>query len=61
MKQAEVFMKLVENAFNYSVLGRLGFDTMAALVSRLEGFTAEYGVLDDIIATLNEWVSEGGK
>lgn len=59
MKQAEVFMKLVENAFNYSVLGRLGFDTMAALVSRLEGFTAEYGALDDIIATLNEWVSEG--
>lgn len=59
LKQADVFMRLVDNAFNYSILGRLGFQTMSRMVDDIEGFSAEYDDLDDIIRALDRWVGEG--
>lgn len=45
MDRALAFMRLVENAFNYAVFGRQGFDMLGALVDRSQCFTFEYGDL----------------
>ncbi|MEW6513478.1 MAG: HprK-related kinase A [Pseudomonadota bacterium] len=52
LARSEVFMKLVENAFNYSLLGEIGFSTLGRIVDGAEGVVAEYGSLEDIIRTL---------
>ena len=36
-------MQLVENAFNYSVHGRVGFDVIADVVERCECLSLAYG------------------
>lgn len=45
MDRALAFMRLVENAFNYAVFGRQGFEMLGALVDRSQCFTFEYGDL----------------
>jgi hypothetical protein len=52
--KAEAFMHLAGHAFNYSLLGRQGFDANAALVDDCECWTYEYSKLDDAIATFAE-------
>jgi len=52
--KADVFMALVDNAFNYSILGARGFDALAGAVDQMEGFRAGYSSLDDIIAALDQ-------
>jgi HprK-related kinase A len=41
--KASAFMQLVENAFNYSVHGRVGFDVVADVVERCECLSLTYG------------------
>lgn len=53
LARSEIFMKLVENAFNYSLLGETGFAALGRIVDGVEGVVAEYGSLDDIIKTLD--------
>lgn len=52
MGQAQTFMQLVGNAFNYPRLGATGFHAMARLVDACDGYTARYGSLDQIVPTL---------
>lgn len=52
LARSEVFMRLVENAFNYSLLGETGFEALGRIVDGAEGVVAEYGSLEDIIRTL---------
>ncbi|PLW81190.1 HprK-related kinase A [Kineobactrum sediminis] len=52
--KADVFMALVDNAFNYSILGARGFDALASAVDHVDGFQAEYSSLDDVIAALDK-------
>lgn len=54
VRRSDVFMKLVENAFNYSLLRERGFVAMSQLVDRVSGFDAEYGDLDDVIAAIEQ-------
>lgn len=56
VSRSEVFMRLVENAFNYSLLGKTGFVTLEAVVDRVDGFIAEYSSLDDVIRALDTLV-----
>lgn len=59
LSKSELFMRLVENAFNYSLLGPIGFSTLGRLVEGADGFSAEYDSLDDIARTLTERATGG--
>ena len=58
LSRADTFMRLVDNAFNYTLLGTLGFRTLARVIDRVQGLDAEYSALDDIIARLDALVAE---
>ena len=47
--QARAFMHVAENAFNYSLLARQGFDTLGRLIGATRSFHFRYGVLDEAI------------
>lgn len=50
-------LELGRNAFNYSVLGRLGFDTLAALLDTCGCFDFRYGRLDEAIVAFDRLAS----
>ena len=51
MAQALGFMRVAENCFNYDLLGKAGFDTLAGLIDRCQCFDFTYSVIDEAIAT----------
>lgn len=48
--KARSHLAVADNAFNYSLLGGLGFETMAGLVERCQAYRFSYSALDDAIA-----------
>lgn len=54
----DLLMRLIENAFNYSILREKGFLTLAAVVDRVSGFEVRYSDLDDVIAQIDELVED---
>ena len=55
--KASAFMKIVENTFNYSMLGLRGFETVTKLVDRCDCYEFKYSNLNeaiDIFNTLSE-------
>lgn len=50
-------LELGRNAFNYSVLGRRGFDTLAGLLDTCGCFDFRYGRLDEAIAAFERLAS----
>lgn len=48
--RARAFMRVAENAFNYSVLGAAGFRTLADAIERCDSFDFRYSSLDEAIA-----------
>lgn len=48
--QATTFMRLAENAFNYSVLGEQGFAALTRLVEHCQCFEFEYAQLAEAVA-----------
>ncbi len=50
LPKAQAFMQLVDNAFNYHVHGRRGFEVLAALVERSACFEFSYSSLADAAA-----------
>ncbi|MFN3984745.1 MAG: HprK-related kinase A [Rhodocyclaceae bacterium] len=59
MSKAALFMTLVDNAFNYSLLREQGFSCMAGLTDACSGYRIEYGSLDEAIAALDRLVEHG--
>ena len=51
--KADAMIELGRNSFNYSVLGRAGFDALAGLVTACDCFDFSYGHLDDAIAVFD--------
>lgn len=49
--QGQTALYLAQNAFNYSVLGRAGFETLTQVVDGCRCYDFEYSRLDDAIAT----------
>jgi HprK-related kinase A len=47
--RARAFMRLAGNAFNYSLLGTTGFDTVAGVVGQSAAYDFEYSRLDEAI------------
>lgn len=58
LNQAQAFAELANNAFNMSVLGKLGFDTAFELVSRLPAFTVQYSDMTELTEFLSELVHD---
>jgi HprK-related kinase A len=52
--KADAFMHNATHAFNYSLLGRLGFELNAALIDACNCWDFEYSRLDDALRTFEE-------
>ena len=52
--KADAFMHNATHAFNYSMLGRLGFDLNAALIDDCDCWDFEYSRLDDALRTFED-------
>lgn len=48
LTQSETFAKLISNAFNYNILGTIGFEAFTRLVSKSQGYYIEYSDIHDL-------------
>lgn len=53
LPQSRAFMRVADNAFNYSLLGVRGFDAMAGLIDTCQCYDFTYSNLDDAIKTFS--------
>jgi len=58
ISKTDTFMRLIDNAFNYPILGQQGFEVLARLVDGCEGADFVYSRLDEAIA-LFDGLAEG--
>jgi HprK-related kinase A len=52
VRKAHVLLRLADQSFNYNYLGVRGFEAIASLARRVEGYELEYGDLDDVLLRL---------
>jgi len=55
--KADAFMHAANHAFNYSLLGRLGFELNAALIDACDCWDFEYSQLDEALGAFEELVA----
>ncbi len=53
LPQSRAFMRVADNAFNYSLLGVQGFEAVASLIDQSQCFDFTYSNLDEAIATFS--------
>lgn len=58
LTQSETFAMLIRNAFNYNILGKLGFDTLTRVVTNTRGYYIEYSDMHDLNDFLSELVEQ---
>jgi len=58
--KAGTFIHFARNSFNYSPLGRTGFDATARLVSQCDCYDFTYSRLDDALDVFG-WLADGGQ
>ncbi len=56
--QGRAFMQVAENAFNYSLLGRDGFDALGRLIDASASYHFRYSALDDAFAVFERLAQE---
>jgi HprK-related kinase A len=54
LSKARAFMHLADNAFNYDVHGRRGFELLARVVAGCDCFEFRYGSLEDAVAVFDD-------
>ena len=54
LSRARAFMHLADNAFNYDVHGRRGFELLAQVIDGCECFEFHYGALEDAVAVFDD-------
>lgn len=54
--KVQTFTHFAENAFNYSILGELGFDVVGRLIRQCDCFDFEYSRLDDALEVF-DWLA----
>lgn len=59
LPKARLFTGMVDNTFNYPVLGKQGFDTLGRLVEACSGYTFSYSRLDDAMAVFDRIAGSG--
>jgi len=52
VSKAQVLLRLADQSFNYNYLGVRGFEAIAGLARRVEGYELEYSDLDDVLPRL---------
>jgi len=52
VRKAQVLLRLADQSFNYNYLGVRGFNAIADLARRVEGYELEYSDLDDVLPRL---------
>lgn len=57
LAQSRAFMNLAENAFNFNILGSLGFEAMADLIDRVECYDFSYPDLTTALAGMNNIIA----
>jgi hypothetical protein len=58
VEKAATLMRLIEQAFNYDILGARGFDAAGNLVDRCACFDFSYGDLDEAVAVFASLVAQ---
>jgi HprK-related kinase A len=56
--RARAFLRLAGNAFNYSLLGRAGFDAVGGVIERVDSYDFTYSALDDAVAVFARLAGE---
>lgn len=54
LRKGATLLRLIENSFNYSLLGAQGFEILARLVEQCDGAEFRYSDLDEAIARFDE-------
>ncbi len=57
ISKPRAFMKLSHNSFNYELLGKKGFETVASIVEQCDCYLFEYSDLNKAVALFEELVS----
>jgi HprK-related kinase A len=52
--RADSMLDLARNAFNYALLGRLGFETLSDVIARSDCYDFSYSRLDDAVDTFDQ-------
>ena len=55
LSKARAFMELADNAFNYSLHGRRGFDALVRLIDSCECYEFDYGNLEEALTTFDQF------
>lgn len=56
--KATTLLRVAQDAFNFSVLGNAGFETLAALVDACDCYTLTYSSMDEAIACLSDLITK---
>jgi hypothetical protein len=54
LSKARAFMHLADNAFNYDVHGRRGFELLAQVITGTDCFEFEYSALEEAVALFDD-------
>ncbi len=57
INKAEAFMHVADNAFNYSLQGGSGFETVAKMIDETETYKFSYSQIDDAVKTFDALVN----
>jgi hypothetical protein len=58
IEKSQLFFSLIENSFNYHILGETGFDTLLDVIDVVDGFSFEYSDNDSAINAFEELVND---
>ena len=58
--QASAFMRVADNAFNYSLLGLTGFTALGALLDSVQCFDFHYSAMDEAMEIFATLEAKGG-
>ena len=61
LPRSRAFMRVADNAFNYTALGAAGFEALRGVVARSDCYDFRYSVLDEAIAAFDRLASQAGK
>ncbi|HXV24710.1 MAG TPA: HprK-related kinase A [Alphaproteobacteria bacterium] len=58
LQKARTFLLVAENALNYGVLGRVGFETLTRLIDNADGYRLQYGNLEAAVDEVEKLLLE---
>lgn len=59
--RSRAFMRVADNAFNYTRLGAAGFEALKGVIAHSDCYDLRYSVLDEAIAAFDRLASQAGK